>query len=126
MDNNCLTWKLVYLCLDLVKCIYIILPGFTALLALFLPCKAPLISAFFCDKGHFALGPGYRCVFIVHEFLNMATLIVAGAHQSCVTLVPCLAYLLTELKRALSFSVGLSDYRKLQVSEKIVNALIHF
>lgn len=118
-------WKCAYLCLNMVEIDYYIVSFSTALLAFLFPCKAPLLSALFCQNGRLDV-PHFvqRTIFVVFEFLNMTTVIVGAGYHAVATLVPCLCFLSTELKRLDDFSQGISDYRKLQVLEKIVNSVI--
>lgn len=53
------------------------------------------------------------------------TLVISTASSCVITLVPCLSFLLAELKEIENLAgSGVSDYRKLQVLEKIVNSVL--
>lgn len=101
-----------------------ILPGCVTLLAILQPCKPPLLSANFCENGQLELNFANRCIFIIVEFLNMATILISAVSCCMVTLVPCLSFLLAELKGIENLAAGISDYIKLQVLEKIVNSVL--
>lgn len=45
-------------------------------------------------------------------------------YHGLVVVVPCISFILSELKLANNHYAGISDYRELQVLEKIVNAVI--
>lgn len=118
-------WKCAYLCLDMVELDYCILSFCTALAAFLLPCKAPLLSALVCQNGHLDfLSFAERLIFVIFEFLNMATIVVGAGYHAVATLVPCICFLSAELAKFKDISLGISDYRKLQVLEKIINSVI--
>ncbi|OXA49900.1 hypothetical protein Fcan01_15892 [Folsomia candida] len=123
-SDGTLTWKLVYFLFDVGEQECLIIPACITILAILLPCKAPLLSANFCQNSHLELNFAKRFVLIMVEVFSLTTLLISADFHCILTLVPCLSFLLTELKWIENIAGGISDYRKLQVLEKIVNSVL--
>lgn len=110
--------------MDLAEFDYYLVASGSAFLAALFPCKPPFLSAIFCHGSHFDLDFTKRCLFPIFEFVSAAGIVIGEGYQATMILVPCLSFLLTELNRIYAFAAGISEYRKLQVLEKIMNSMI--